>query len=220
MFKVKHERTADCVVAGFRWHKQGPGGRLAALGLHDEDGKLQHVGVVGLVLDGAPPRAAGQNGAPTRQRPRRAPPVTWARARPPSASRGRWSRWNCRKDLWLGAAGPNWSGWWPTTIWRAPRFRHARSSTTSADPRPVAHTPSNSEAADPFSTWPATACRRPLVRELIPYGPVIAGQSAPPFFRQGERTPIVQAPGTANLCLTSLIADLRRCDATGCLGGI
>jgi ATP-dependent DNA ligase len=46
MFKVKHARTADCVVAGFRWHKSGKDaiGSLL-LGLYDERGKLQHVGV-------------------------------------------------------------------------------------------------------------------------------------------------------------------------------
>src|SRR6266536_2520219 len=45
MFKVKHTRTADCVVAGFRWHKRGPVVGSLLLGLHDEGGKLQHVGV-------------------------------------------------------------------------------------------------------------------------------------------------------------------------------
>jgi ATP-dependent DNA ligase len=45
MFKVKHERTADCVVAGFRWHKKGPVVGSLLLGLYDERGKLQHVGV-------------------------------------------------------------------------------------------------------------------------------------------------------------------------------
>ncbi len=46
MFKVKHSRTADAVVAGFRWHKQGEGivGSLV-LGLYDEHGTLHHVGV-------------------------------------------------------------------------------------------------------------------------------------------------------------------------------
>jgi ATP-dependent DNA ligase len=46
MFKIKHARTADCVVAGFRWHKSGPDavGSLL-LGLYDEDGDLHHVGV-------------------------------------------------------------------------------------------------------------------------------------------------------------------------------
>jgi ATP-dependent DNA ligase len=46
MVKVKHSRTADCVVAGFRWHKSGPDavGSLL-LGLYDDHGQLQHVGV-------------------------------------------------------------------------------------------------------------------------------------------------------------------------------
>jgi ATP-dependent DNA ligase len=48
MFKIKHERTADCVVAGYRVHKSGPDaiGSLL-LGLHTEDGSLASVGVIG-----------------------------------------------------------------------------------------------------------------------------------------------------------------------------
>src|SRR5207253_3371936 len=47
MLKVKHQRTADCVVAGFRWHKNGPGTMIGSLllGLYDDGGKLHHVGV-------------------------------------------------------------------------------------------------------------------------------------------------------------------------------
>ncbi len=45
MFKVKHERTADCVVAGFRWHKEGGVIGSLLLGLYDQDGALHHVGV-------------------------------------------------------------------------------------------------------------------------------------------------------------------------------
>src|SRR5881397_4302882 len=47
MVKVKHTRTADCVVAGFRWHKNGVGTMVGSLllGLYDEDGTLHHVGV-------------------------------------------------------------------------------------------------------------------------------------------------------------------------------
>ena len=46
MLKVKHERDCDCVVAGFRWHKKGDGfsGSLL-LGLYNDSGALQHVGV-------------------------------------------------------------------------------------------------------------------------------------------------------------------------------
>jgi ATP-dependent DNA ligase len=44
MFKIKHGRTADCVLAGFRWHKSGPIVGSLILGLYD-DGQLRHVGV-------------------------------------------------------------------------------------------------------------------------------------------------------------------------------
>jgi ATP-dependent DNA ligase len=47
MLKVKHERDCDCVVAGFRWHKKGDGTGVGSLllGLFDDAGALQHVGV-------------------------------------------------------------------------------------------------------------------------------------------------------------------------------
>jgi ATP-dependent DNA ligase len=46
MFKIKHERECDCVVAGFRWHKdEGAGVGSLLLGLYDNAGALQHVGV-------------------------------------------------------------------------------------------------------------------------------------------------------------------------------
>jgi ATP-dependent DNA ligase len=45
MYKVKHARTADVVVSGFRWHKSGPVVGSLLLGLYDDDGRLHHVGV-------------------------------------------------------------------------------------------------------------------------------------------------------------------------------
>ncbi|MEO8876527.1 MAG: ATP-dependent DNA ligase [Polyangiaceae bacterium] len=47
MLKIKHERECDCVVAGFRWHKQGEGTLVGSLllGLFDDEGTLHHVGV-------------------------------------------------------------------------------------------------------------------------------------------------------------------------------
>jgi ATP-dependent DNA ligase len=47
MFKVKHERECDAVVAGFRWHKNGEGEAIGSLllGLYDDAGTLHHVGV-------------------------------------------------------------------------------------------------------------------------------------------------------------------------------
>ncbi|SEP43307.1 ATP-dependent DNA ligase [Amycolatopsis saalfeldensis] len=50
LFKYKHSRTADCVLAGLRWHVDGAPGEAVGsflLGLHDGDGLLHHVGVVG-----------------------------------------------------------------------------------------------------------------------------------------------------------------------------
>ena len=47
MAKIKHARTADCVVAGFRWHKNGHNTHIGSLllGLYDDAGKLHHVGI-------------------------------------------------------------------------------------------------------------------------------------------------------------------------------
>jgi ATP-dependent DNA ligase len=45
MLKIKHTRTADCVVGGYRLHKSGPVVGSLVLGLYDDDGALQHVGV-------------------------------------------------------------------------------------------------------------------------------------------------------------------------------
>jgi ATP-dependent DNA ligase len=49
MLKIKHERDCDCIVAGFRWHKQAEGTAIGSLllGLFDDAGVLQHVGVCG-----------------------------------------------------------------------------------------------------------------------------------------------------------------------------
>ncbi|HYK65691.1 MAG TPA: ATP-dependent DNA ligase, partial [Patescibacteria group bacterium] len=53
MLKVKHERDCDCVVAGFRWHKGGEGTAVGSLllGLFDDVGALQHVGVCASFTD-------------------------------------------------------------------------------------------------------------------------------------------------------------------------
>src|SRR5258707_15534860 len=47
MLKVKHERDCDCVVAGFRWHKNGEGTAVGSLllGLYNGSGSVQHGGV-------------------------------------------------------------------------------------------------------------------------------------------------------------------------------
>lgn len=53
MLKVKHERECDCVVAGFRWHKKGDRNSVGSLllGLFDDSGTLQHVGVCASFTD-------------------------------------------------------------------------------------------------------------------------------------------------------------------------
>jgi ATP-dependent DNA ligase len=53
MLKVKHAREADCVVAGFRWHKNGRGTKVGSLllGLYDRAGTLHHVGVTSAFTD-------------------------------------------------------------------------------------------------------------------------------------------------------------------------
>ena len=65
MFKIKHERTADCVVAGYRPHKSGPEavGSLL-LGLYTDAGDLASVGVVGAFPMAPPPRAVHRDAAP------------------------------------------------------------------------------------------------------------------------------------------------------------
>jgi len=76
MFKVKHARTCDCVVAGFRWHKNGAGTHVGSLllGLYDKNGKLQHVGVTASFTEAKRPRARRGPRAVSRERARE-PPV-------------------------------------------------------------------------------------------------------------------------------------------------
>jgi ATP-dependent DNA ligase len=101
MIKVKHVRTADCVVAGLRWHKEGEGvvGSLL-LGLYDEHGTLHHVGVTSsftmatrrkLAAELEPLRRYALKGHPWRD---------WASATEDSARMpGGQSRWSAGKDL-------------------------------------------------------------------------------------------------------------------------
>ncbi len=100
MLKVKHERTADCVVAGYRIHKSGDGaiGSLL-LGLYTDDGRLASVGVVGAfpmarrkeLFDELQPLVTTFD----------AHPWNWAQheagERTPRKAEG--SRWNAAKDL-------------------------------------------------------------------------------------------------------------------------
>ena len=102
MIKVKHARTADCVIAGFRWHKSGEDaiGSLL-LGLYDDKGRLHHVGVTSaftmqtrrqLVKELEPLRKDALKDHPWRE---------WADAAAHGTTRmpGGQSRWSAGKDL-------------------------------------------------------------------------------------------------------------------------
>jgi ATP-dependent DNA ligase len=129
MIKIKHVRTADCAVAGFRWHKKGKNELVGSLllGLYDAQGSLHHVGVTSsftmatrkqLALDLEPLRERAMATHPWRE---------WAEAGGGEMTRmpGGQSRWSAGKDL----------SWEPLRIERVcevkydhmqgPRFRHA-----------------------------------------------------------------------------------------------
>jgi len=129
MIKVKHARTADCVAAGFRWHKTGKDVLVGSLllGLYDDHGALHHVGVTSsftmamrkqLALELAPLREHALENHPWRE---------WAEADGSEMTRmpGGQSRWSAGKDL----------SWEPLRIERVcevkydhmqgQRFRHA-----------------------------------------------------------------------------------------------
>src|SRR5918992_976101 len=102
MLKVKHDRTADCVVGGFRWHKDGEGVGSLLLGIYDDDGSLHHVGVCTsfsvkrrkeLVDELAPLREGALEGHPWQ---------AWAEAEAQAGGQrlpGGLSRWNRAKDM-------------------------------------------------------------------------------------------------------------------------
>jgi ATP-dependent DNA ligase len=129
MIKIKHARTAECVVAGFRWHKEGKGTLVGSLllGLYDDGGKLHHVGVTSsftmarrkeLAEELEPLRKDAMKNHPWRE---------WADAAGHDMTRmpGGQSRWSAGKDL----------SWEPLRVERVcevkydhmqgDRFRHA-----------------------------------------------------------------------------------------------
>src|SRR6202171_6304015 len=113
MLKVKHERDCDCVVAGFRWHKRGEKTKVGSLllGLYDDSGSLEHVGVCAsftdakrleLVMFLEPFRKNALDGHPWRD---------WAEAEPsaegePHRRPGAQSRWSAGKELSWGPRRP------------------------------------------------------------------------------------------------------------------
>ena len=101
--KVKHSRTADVVVAGYRVHKDGQGVGSLLLGLHDDDGRLHSVGVASS-FKAADRRALMEELAPLVLDPADMGDHPWGEWMDPEAHQdgrlpGSPSRWNGKKDL-------------------------------------------------------------------------------------------------------------------------
>jgi ATP-dependent DNA ligase len=155
MFKIKHVRTADCVVAGFRWHKGGPHELVGSLllGLYDSQGRLHHVGVTSSFTV-ARRRELAQEFAPLRERALENHPWRdWADLDELGATRmpGGQSRWSAGKDL----------SWEPLRLERVcevkydhmqrDRFRHATVfQRWRPDKRPIDCTYDQLEVTTPY----------------------------------------------------------------------
>ena len=152
MVKVKHQRTADCVVVGFRTHKDGAGVGSLLLGLFDPAGTLHHVGVASgfsvarrreLVAELEPYR----KGAATHD-----PWAGWADAQATGRAPRGTNRWNAGKDM-------TWEPLRPEAVvevsydhLQQDRFRHATSFVGwCPHPRALARAPMRSST--PRSRW-------------------------------------------------------------------
>jgi ATP-dependent DNA ligase len=101
MLKVKHQRTADCAVAGFRWHKEGGTVGSLLLGLFDADGTLHHVGVSSSFTAERRKELVKELKPYTKDALAGHPWAGWAEEAAASTGRmpGGLSRWNAGKDL-------------------------------------------------------------------------------------------------------------------------
>ena len=104
MMKIKHQRTADCVVAGFRWYKGGKGTLVGSLllGLYDDAGVLHHVGVASSFKQEVRAQLAQQLTPLTEGAREGHPWKDWAEWQDSETAQrlpGATSRWNRGKDL-------------------------------------------------------------------------------------------------------------------------
>jgi ATP-dependent DNA ligase len=101
MIKVKHERTADCAVAGYRIHKDGNGVGSLLLGLYDDEGTLHHVGVAAGFTVKRRPELLAELEPLTENALEGHPWQRWAEVMAHEEGRmpGGHSRWNAGKDL-------------------------------------------------------------------------------------------------------------------------
>ena len=130
MLKVKHARTADCVVAGYRVHKDGAGVGSLLLGLYDDEGTLHHVGVASsfsvvrrkeLAEEIAPYREHALDGHPW---------AAWAEAEAQAAATGArmpggQSRWNAGRNMEWEPLRPELVAEVAFDHLQGDRFRHA-----------------------------------------------------------------------------------------------
>jgi ATP-dependent DNA ligase len=101
MIKVKHERTAECAVAGYRIHKDGKGVGSLLLGLYDDEGTLHHVGVAAGFTAKRRPELLAELQPLTEHALEGHPWQRWAEVMAHEEGRmpGAQSRWNAGKDL-------------------------------------------------------------------------------------------------------------------------
>lgn len=114
--KVKHIRSADAVVAGFRWHKDGNGVGSLLLGLNNEEGKLQHVGVAASFTAKRRAEMVDELAPLTEDAFESHPWRSWAEAEAHTEGRmpGAQNRWSAKKD----------HGWVPLRIERVVEVKY------------------------------------------------------------------------------------------------
>ena len=159
MLKVKHQRTAECVVAGFRTHKDGAGVGSLLLGLYDAEGILHHVGVASGFSVARRKEFVDELKPYAKNTLKNHPWAGWAEAQAAGRAPGHMNRWNAGKDM-------TWEPLRPEAVCEVSydhlqesRFRHAASFVRwRPDRRPASctyaqlDTPVPMELGDVFGT--------------------------------------------------------------------
>ncbi len=173
MFKVKHERDCDCVVAGFRWHKKGDGTAVGSLllGLFDDAGALQHVGVCASFTDEKRqelvefPRALPQECARQSSVESVGASMTPATKRVSACREARAA--GARARICRGSrCGPNWWSRSPTSTCRAPASVTWRSFADGEPTRSRAIARTRNSKWFHRRSWTEIFAARPLSRAL------------------------------------------------------
>lgn len=174
MFKIKHGRTADCVVAGYREHKDGQGVGSLLLGLYDTAGRLQHVGVCASFTAARRRELAGELAPLRLADPAEHPWAAWTEESAHEASRmpGAPSRWSGGKDARWVALRPELVCEVAYDHMEGTRFRHTtRFQRWRPDRSPKAVTTASwrSRSATTWrSCWPTAGSRSAEARRCVP----------------------------------------------------